>query len=97
MANPQFYIYILSSNKNTTIYIGVTNNLKRRVQEHKEGVGSEFTKKYIVHKLVYYEEYGSIIEAIKREKRLKNWKRDWKNDLINSFNPDWEELYGKLD
>jgi len=93
----KFYIYILSSKSNSCIYIGVTNNLKRRVFEHKQGKVSSFTKKYNVHKLVYFEAFESIIDAIQREKRLKKWNREWKNKLINESNPDWEELYDTLE
>ncbi len=71
-----FYVYILASKKGGVLYIGVTNNLTRRVQEHKAGIIEGFTKKYFVHKLVYFETYTSIIEAIKREKQIKKWNRD---------------------
>lgn len=75
------------------IYIGVTNDLKRRVFEHKEGKIDGFTKKYNTHKLVYYEHFTHIEYAIKREKQLKKWKRLWKNELVEKKNPNWDELF----
>ena len=76
-----------------TIYIGVTNDIDRRVYEHKQGVGSKFVAKYKLHKLVYLEEYGDILEARQRERNLKHWNRDWKLKLITDFNPNWKDLY----
>ncbi len=87
-----YYIYFMTSNKNTTLYIGVTNDLKRRLLEHREGRNKGFTKRYGLHKLVYYEEFPAISLAITREKRLKGWKRAWKNNLISSSNPNWNDL-----
>jgi len=78
------YVYIMSNFKRTTFYTGVTNDLQRRVAEHKEGVGSAFTRRYKLHHLVYFERILDIEQAIKRETQLKNWKRDWKIDLIKS-------------
>ena len=78
----QYYVYILASKIRGTLYIGITNDLQRRVYEHKMGVIKGFTQKYEVHKLMYYEIFQSIDEAIKREKNLKKWKRDWKIKLI---------------
>ena len=78
----QYFVYILASKKNGTLYIGVTNDLIRRVYEHKEGIIEGFTKKYNIKNLVYYEIHTDINEAIKREKALKKWKRDWKIELI---------------
>jgi len=83
------YIYILTNKNKTTLYIGVTNNLKRRLAEHKNSIGSKFTRKYGLEFLVYYEEFSNISEAITREKQLKNWSRDKKNKLIETLNPDW--------
>ena len=81
------------SNKNkTTFYIGVTNNLERRVAEHKEGSGSKFTSKYKLYELIYYEIIYDIEQAIKKEKQLKNWHRDWKLNLIKSLNPEMKDL-----
>ncbi|MEK7644551.1 MAG: GIY-YIG nuclease family protein [Patescibacteria group bacterium] len=91
-----FYIYIMASQKNGTLYIGVTNDLKRRVEEHKLDIVKGFTKKYQVHMLVYFEVFGRIEDAIKREKQLKIWKRDWKLKLIEENNCNWKDLYNKL-
>jgi len=82
-----YYLYIVTNFSNTTLYIGVTNNLLRRISEHKQGVVDSFSKKYKTSKLIYYEEYKQINEAIKREKQLKNWHRDWKMNLIKEKNP----------
>lgn len=90
------YIYILASKKNGTLYIGVTNNLMRRVYEHKNGVIEGFTKSDKVHMLVYYEEYSSINEAIAREKQLKHWNRQWKTRLVEEHNPQWNDLYAPV-
>jgi putative endonuclease len=87
-----YYVYILASNRNGTIYIGVTNNLERRVFEHATSAVDGFTKKYGVNKLVYYEETNSIDNAIKREKQLKAWRRNWKLELIEKDNPLWKDL-----
>ena len=88
----KFFVYILASNNNTTIYIGVTNNIERRIYEHKNNLIDGFSKKYNTHKLVYLEETNSIENAIKREKQLKGWKRNKKDLLINSINPNWQDL-----
>ena len=89
----QYYVYILASKKNGTLYIGVTNNLLRRVYEHKNDSIDGFTRKYGVHKLVYYEIADDIESAIIREKRLKKWKREWKIEMIEKCNPEWNDLY----
>jgi len=95
----QFYVYILANKKYGVLYIGVTNNLERRFYEHKNKVNDSFSKQYNANKLVYFEATESIITAIQREKRLKKWRREWKVDLINQDNPEWndlsEELFGK--
>jgi len=91
-----YYIYILTSKKNGTLYIGLTNNLVRRIFEHKSGLIKGFTKKYSVNKLVYFENYSDINAAILREKRLKKWKRQWKIEMIQKENPEWEDLYEDL-
>lgn len=91
-----YYIYILASKRNGTLYIGVTNDLVRRVYEHKNKLVEGFTKQYNIHHLVYFEETNDISSAILREKQLKNWHRDWKINLLNEFNPDWRDLYDDL-
>ncbi|MGE5297603.1 MAG: GIY-YIG nuclease family protein [Acidobacteriaceae bacterium] len=91
-----YFVYILASKKNGVLYIGVTNNLTKRVYEHKQDFVKGFTKQYIVHDLVYFEETESIEAAIKREKQLKKWNRDWKVKLIEKENPNWEDLYCRL-
>jgi putative endonuclease len=88
----QYYVYILASKRNGTLYIGVTNNLLKRVDEHKSNLIDGFTKKYNVHNLVYYEQYNDISCAITREKQMKKWERQWKINLIEKFNPDWIDL-----
>jgi len=92
----QYYLYILASMKNGTLYIGVTNNLLRRVFEHKNDSIDGFTKKYKVHKFVYYEEINDIKIAIQREKQIKKWERQWKINLIEKNNPEWKDLYYDL-
>jgi len=87
-----YFIYIVSNFKRTTFYIGVTNNLQRRVLEHKKGLIDGFSKQYNLHDLIYFEEYPSIKDAITREKQLKNWHRDWKINLIKSVNPNMIEI-----
>jgi len=87
-----YYIYILTNKFNTVFYVGVTNNIAKRSFEHKAGLIEGFTKKYRVKKLVYLEEYSDINEAIKREKQLKNWHRDWKLNLIKKVNPEFNDL-----
>ena len=91
-----FYVYILSSKKNTVLYIGVTSNLKTRVEQHVKGHFSGFTKQYNVHKLVYYEHFDCILPAIQREKHLKKWNREWKNQLISKMNSSWQDLSSNL-
>jgi putative endonuclease len=88
-----YYVYILASKIGGTLYIGVTNDLVRRVFEHKSKFVCGFTKKYDVAKLVYYEQYDDIQIAIQREKRLKKWNRAWKIHLIEERNPNWDDLY----
>ena len=89
----RYFVYILASQRNETLYIGVTNDITRRVYEHKNNLAEGFTKKYEVHLLVYFEEFHNIDEAITREKQLKRWKRAWKLRLIESSNPEWNDLY----
>ena len=89
----QYYVYILASRKNGTLYIGITSDLVKRVWEHKEKAVKGFTRKYSVNRLVYYEIFDDSENAIKREKRLKEYKRQWKIDLIEKENPEWNDLY----
>ncbi|MEI7511576.1 MAG: GIY-YIG nuclease family protein [Candidatus Peregrinibacteria bacterium] len=93
MKEYRFFVYILASKRNGTLYIGVTNDILRRVYEHKTGAFEGFTKKYDVKNLVYYEEYPDIREAIIREKQMKKWSRIWKISLIEKENPVWKDLY----
>jgi len=88
----QYYVYILTNKSNNVLYIGVTNDLIRRIFEHKNKLVEGFTKKYNLRKLVYYEATKDIESAVNREKQLKNWHRDWKMNLIDQFNPDWKDL-----
>ena len=90
------YVYILASRPYGTLYIGVTSDLIKRVWQHREGFVPGFTKQHKTHRLVWYEVHSEIIEAITREKQLKNWKRDWKIKLIQSTNPSWRGLYPTL-
>jgi putative endonuclease len=92
----QYYVYILASKKQGTLYTGVTNDLMRRMYEHKNNLSSGFSKKYQVHQLVYYEIHNDIYEAILREKQIKKWYRDWKINLIERDNPHWIDLYKEL-
>lgn len=90
---PCSYVYILASKKNGTLYVGITSDLIKRVYQHKNGMISGFNKKYKVNKLMYFEQYEDISEAIKREKQLKGWRRDWKLKLIEDNNPRWEDIF----
>jgi putative endonuclease len=92
----QYYIYILTNRSNKVFYIGVTNDLIRRVFEHKNKLVEGFTRKYNLVKLIYYEMTNDIESAIKREKQLKNWHRDWKINLISQFNPEWKDLSNRI-
>jgi putative endonuclease len=91
MANT-YYVYISASKRNGTLYIGVTNDLERRIYEHKRNLIEGFTKKYNIHILVYYEDVNDIHSALQREKQLKRWSRQWKIELIEKFNPEWNDL-----
>ena len=93
MDNGCYYVYILASYKNGTLYVGFTHDLTARVWAHKQDVVKGFTNKYQVHKLVYYQAYEDRQEALKMEKRLKRWHRKWKLLLIEKNNPDWKDLY----
>jgi putative endonuclease len=92
----QYYVYILASKRNGTLYTGVTNNLLKRVDEHKKNVVRGFTRKYHVHRLVYFEMYSDVRDAITREKRIKKWKRQWKIQLIEKSNPQWKDLWSDV-
>ncbi len=94
--NKQPAVYILASKRNGTLYVGVTSDLVTRVWQHKNNMLEGFTKRYRVHRLVWYELHESMESAIKREKRLKEWKRAWKLELIEGSNPDWQDLYSAL-
>ncbi|CAG1000374.1 hypothetical protein GPROT1_03826 [Gammaproteobacteria bacterium] len=92
----QYYVYILASQRNGTLYIGMTNNLPRRIWEHKNDLVEGFTQQYGVHCLVWYEVAGTALTAIEREKQLKKWNRAWKVRLIEKMNPEWRDLYDEL-
>ena len=94
--NKQPAVYILASKRNGTLYIGVTSDLVKRIWEHKNNMVEGFTKRYNVHRLVWYELHDSMESAITREKRLKNWKRKWKLELIESSNPKWQDFYHRI-
>ena len=88
----QYFVYILTNKSNKVLYIGITNNLERRMYEHKNKMINGFTKRYNLTRLVYFEETSDVQSAIEREKQLKDWHRDWKMNLISRFNPDWKDL-----
>lgn len=90
------YIYFMTNVSNSVLYVGVTNSLKRRVSEHVEGGGSVFTHKYRCTKLVYYEAFPDIEQAIAREKKIKHFKRVWKDELVAAVNPEWRDLGGEV-
>lgn len=92
MPETTYYVYLLTTWNNKVLYTGVTNNLERRIYEHKNKLVEGFTKKYNVHKLVYFEETEDILAAIEREKQIKGWLRVKKNNLVESANPDWRDL-----
>ncbi|UTD26035.1 GIY-YIG nuclease family protein [Bradyrhizobium sp. WD16] len=91
-----YWVYILASSVGGTLYIGVTNDLVRRVHEHRSGAVEGFTQRYDIHRLVYFEPFAQIEFAIRREKQLKKWNRAWKIALIEEHNPDWVDLYPSL-
>ncbi len=92
----QYYVYFLASRPGGALYVGVTNDLVRRVYEHKSGIVKGFTKQYGIDKLVYFEEYSSIHQAIQREKNIKHWSRAWKTKLIAQSNAAWRDLYSEI-
>ncbi len=91
----QYYVYIMASKRNGTLYTGLTNNLARRIYEHKNGLVEGFTRKYGVTMLVHYETFNNINDAIRCEKQMKKWKRKWKTELIEKHNPNWNDLYSQ--
>ena len=96
MGSQSYWVYILSSQRNGTLYIGITNNLVRRVYEHRTKATQGFTSKYNITRLVWFEIYEDPISAISREKELKKWKRTWKIQLIEAQNPQWDDLYESI-
>ena len=90
------YVYILASKRNGTLYVGVTNDLIRRVYEHKNDFVEGFTRKYGVHRLVYFEQCEDFDSALQREKRIKEWKRKWKIELVEKGNPEWKDQYEEI-
>ena len=91
-----YFVYVIASKRNGTLYVGVTNDIRRRTYEHKNGLISGFTEDHDVALLVYYESHVDVTQAIQREKRLKEWHRSWKLDLIERDNPEWRDLYNDL-
>jgi len=94
--NHNYFVYIMTNKHKTVLYVGVTNDLERRVHEHESGLYKGFTKRYNCHYLVYYEHYTQIEHAIGREKEIKKWRREKKNNLISKFNREWEFLNDKI-
>jgi putative endonuclease len=92
----QYYVYVLASKRNGTLYVGVTDDLVKRVDQHKDGLVDGFTKKYKIHMLVHYESGSDVNAAILREKQLKKWDRAWKMRIIEEVNPEWRDLYYDL-
>lgn len=92
----QFFVYMLASERNGTLYIGVTSDLPKRIWEHKQGVIDGFSKKYGIKSLVYYEAHETAETAITREKQMKKWYRKWKKELIETSNPTWKDLYDEI-
>ena len=92
----EYYVYILASRKNGTLYVGMTKDVMKRVVRHKGRQANEFTAKYDILKLVYYEKHKSLEEAVKREKQLKKWRRQWKMALIEKHNSEWQDLFGEV-
>ena len=91
-----YYVYIMASKKDGVLYRGVTNDLIRRIYEHRHNLTEGFTKKYYVHRLVYFKATEDVISAIAREKQIKKWYRKWKVELIEANNPDWNDLYDSI-
>lgn len=91
-----YYVYIMARHKRGTIYIGVTSNIQKRAWEHRSGAVDGFTKRFGLKRLVHIEQCSDVMSAIEREKKLKKWKRDYKTELIEKENPDWDDLYGGM-
>ncbi len=96
MRDYNYYVYIITTQNNKVMYVGVTNDLARRIYEHKNKLVDGFTKKYNVSKLVYYEQTTDVYSAIEREKQIKGWRRDKKNELVETVNPNWKDLSDEL-
>ncbi|HEY2627577.1 MAG TPA: GIY-YIG nuclease family protein [Usitatibacter sp.] len=92
----QYYVYILTDKLYGTLYVGVTNDLQRRIWEHKHDLVDGFTREHRLHRLVWFEAHGDVIQAIAKEKRIKRWRRDWKVNLIQRMNPVWADLYEQI-
>ncbi|AUD79193.1 excinuclease ABC subunit C [Kangiella profundi] len=92
----EYYVYIMASKRDGVLYVGVTGNLKQRVHQHREGLVEGFSKQYKTKRLVYFESSSDIKACIEREKQLKNWKRQWKKELIEKINPQWEDLWSSI-
>lgn len=90
------FLYIVTNDYNSVLYVGVTTDLVKRIYQHKKHEVDGFTARYNIHKLVYFEEHSLVVDAIQREKRIKKWERKWKIDLINAFNPGWRDLYADI-
>lgn len=96
MADKQYYVYILAKARNSTFYVGVTSDLIKRIYQHKNDLADGFTKKHGIKTLVYYEIHTDVNEAIKREKLIKRWKREYKLNVIEKTNPQWNDLYDEI-
>ena len=92
----RYFVYMLASERNGTLYIGVTGDLPKRLGEHRQALIEGFTKEYGVHRLVWFEEFADVHDAILREKRIKKWRRAWKLELIEKMNPDWSDLFDQV-
>jgi len=92
----KFFVYIMTNSSKKSLYIGMTNDLGKRVYDHRRGLCKGFTERYNINQLVYYEEYQYVWDALQREKRLKHWKREWKVHLIETVNPGWEDLRSRI-
>jgi putative endonuclease len=96
MWNYNFHVYIITNKHNTVLYIGITNDLKHRIYQHRTKENKGFSSSYNLYKLVYFEHFIDVKDAIKREKQLKKWKRKWKEELIESINPEWKDLFDEI-